>query len=148
MTLFFCAYLLIGFLWMMFAFNHHPSIRELRKIAGDIRSLFVMIPIMLLWPVEVIGLVVYCVVMLYAWILRSIKPAPGECAGDATEVETEFKICCHDCEATHGLVNNATLKADGWHRMVEVGNETCGYWLCPICATRETDESSKVGGGR
>lgn len=58
-------YLLIGCSWALFSFERHPLIRQVRERLGDWPAVLAVFPVVLLWPVDAFGIVVYFLVCIW-----------------------------------------------------------------------------------
>jgi hypothetical protein len=112
-------HVLIGVAWWLVTFHYNFMVRQIREQAGDAWALLILSPLVLLWPVEAIGMTIYLLTGLY----RIIVP-----------VKAEFGLVCQTCHSVHRWLGSREAMEDiGWKMVRDAGDPSHVYWFCPNC---------------
>lgn len=153
-------YLVVGVVWAVLVFKYHHAIQYMRRAAGDAYTMWALFPVVLLWPIELVGLVVY--LALYSILaLRNYIRHVRVCydrrihqADIRASVMQAYKhgpvdetLECYMCDAKQ-VWGDPSNPPRGWTLFVDSG-ETVGankglfeyhaFWLCPECSKKESD---------
>lgn len=131
-------YLMLGILWAVIMFKYNNNIAKLRHTFGDNRVTLLMPIVALLWPIEMMAVVVRILRLCwYRFTRRDVEDTPGELCHrmqDAGGYASGFSLVCYSCSRDHRwLGSNEAMKAVGWQMVTDSNDSSHVYWFCDQC---------------
>jgi hypothetical protein len=153
-------YLVVGVVWAVLVFKHHRAIQHMRRAAGDSYTMLALFPVVLLWPAELVGLLVYCVLFTVVFLrdcIRHVRVCYDRRIHQDnihSSVMQAYKhgpvdqtLECYMCDAKQ-VWGDPSKPPSGWTLRVDSGDtvevntglfEYYSFWLCPECSKKESD---------
>lgn len=151
MTIYIGWYLVVGFCWMLLMLKRNPAVDPLRKTIGEAKTMLVLAPVVVLWPVDLFALAVYFLKvsflfvkwfvddLWFKWKFRHAKTLDdlqqlGFLVGEVCDGNVEFGLVCSKCGADHiWLGSNEAMESLGWTGVRNPADSDDVVWFCEKC---------------